>query len=233
MINQSWIANRNLDDSTGKMCTQEHTCDEDRKVNYRWMKNEFDDERISIPYDQLDRLKIMIPNDPISRVLVFIKYKKGRNGKFGLLDVKHAISVICTNGPDSYLTDRVDFGILLKRMPKEELSPYLNSRCYLSTRSTFFNCRVNMHDLIDVLKEKRSKLVRTQCSLLNNCIMYVMDVEKGFVKKKRAAAVQEHRIKKFRIRNIPTTEEDFRFLKLKEAEDLAINSFWESLMAED
>ena len=190
MINQSWIANRNLDDSTGKMCTQEHTCDEDRKVNYRWMKNEFDDERISIPYDQLDRLKIMIPNDPISRVLVFIKYKKGRNGKFGLLDVKHAISVICTNGPDSYLTDRVDFGILLKRMPKEEISPYLNSRCYVSTRSTFFNCRVNMHDLIDVLKEKRSKLVRTQCSLLNNCIMYVMDVEKGLVKKKACGRCQ-------------------------------------------
>ena len=89
-----------------------------------------------------------------------------------------------------------------------------------------------MHDLIDVMKDKRSKLVRTQCSLLNNCIMYVMDVEKGLVKKKRAAVVQEHRIKKFRIRNIPTTE-DFRFFELTEAEDLAINSFWKSLMAED
>ena len=144
-------------------------------------------QKSKLPLDEkwIWRWKNKIPNDSISRVLVFIKYKKGRNGKFGLLDVKHAISVICTNGPDSYLTDRVDFGILLKRMPKEELSSYLNSRCYVSTRSTFFNCRVNMHDLIDVLKEKRSKLVRTQCSLLNNCIMYVMDVEKGLVKKKR------------------------------------------------
>lgn len=226
-------------------CNREQTSDEDREVCYRWIKNGLSEERVSFPYDQLDSLQLLIPNDPICKVSTFIKYRKGRNGKLGLLDVKHAMLVIHTNGLDAYLTDRIDRCVLLKRLPKEEINSYLDLRQYVLTKSTFLNnSDVVMHDFIDVLMNKNSKLVRTQCSLWNNCIMYVRAVEKGLVKKMRIAGVQNHNIKDFSIsstdqENISSTinpgDEGRCYQKLTHADptsDEVINNFWESLMAE-
>jgi len=139
-------------------------------------------EKTTIKHTNLSILKLVIPNLKIDEIRVYIWYEPNDN-LAEALGIGHKKIMLYTS-MGAYMTDRVSNCVRITFFPHaniEKTEKTLTAGGYIFVKSVA--TKKSLHDFVNKLQKRNSKLVREPYNLLtNNCLHYEKEITKSLGK---------------------------------------------------